>query len=394
MRIVIAAAAALSAHAPQEGSGSWRIVDVAEPSGIDFRHSFGDDQFSKILEDTGSGVALIDYDGDGLLDVFLSSGQWVEGLSDPAFKEKAAGARSRLYRNLGGMKFRDATDEAGITERGFGMGAVVGDYDADGDEDLYVLNWGPNVLYRNDGKGKFEDVTAKAGLAGPETLNGQRKWSVNGIYFDYDRDGDLDLYVANYLAFDARLRDPNLPKEYPYEGPDSYRGQQSMLYRNDGDGGFTDVTKEVGLAYPDGKTMGVSACDFDGDGDLDLFHAMDSTPNVFWRNEGARFLEFGVASGIAFDADGAAMASMHGSIGDVDADGAFDLFVTDLASGCLYRNELGALATTPQSEVGPRGKATTVHFSDEAPSRGIAKVLKGSGAWGSAFEDFDLDGDV
>jgi hypothetical protein len=393
--------AAMPTAKPAAPAG-WRFVDVVAESGIDFRHSFGDDQFSKILEDTGSGVALIDQDGDGLLDVFLSSGHWVEGLSDPAFKERTAGARSRLYRNLGGMKFKDVTDEVGITDRGFGMGAVVGDVDADGDEDLYVLNWGPNVLYRNDvdasGARRFTDVTAAAGIAGPEKLNGQRKWSVNGLFFDYDRDGDLDLYVANYLAFDAGFRDPDLPKEYPYEGPESYRGQQSLLYRNDGQEEvvrFTDVTKEANLLLPDGKSMGAVACDFDGDGDLDLFEAMDSTPNVFWRNEAGRlFLPFGGEIGTAFDSSGSPMASMHGSVGDVDGDGAFDLFVPDLASGCLYHNEMGAAAATPELEIGPAGKATNVWFEEDGAKRGIAQLLKGSGAWGSTFQDFDLDGDV
>jgi hypothetical protein len=387
-----------------QSASSWQFVDVAAESGLDFRHSFGDDQFSKILEDTGSGVALIDQDGDGKLDVFLSSGHWVEGLSDPAFREKTAGARSRLYRNLGGMRFRDVTDEVGITERGFGMGAVVGDFDGDGDEDLYVLNWGPNVLYRNDvvkgsdGKEsrRFTDVTGAAGVAGPETLNGQRKWSVNGLFLDYDRDGDLDLYVANYLAFDPGFRDPNLPKEYPYEGPESYRGQPSQLWRNDG-GKFVDVTQELGLGGGAGKTMGAIVFDFDLDGDLDLFEARDSVANALWRNERGRdtppnpwrFVEIAGEAGAALDRDGRAMASMHASVGDVDGDGWLDLYVPNIGPGMFLHNE-GPRVRGPSDEFAAR----TVHFDEQGAARGLAGPLAKSVGWGSAFQDFDLDGDV
>jgi hypothetical protein len=383
-----------AAAASKAPPAKWSFENVVAASGIGFRHTFGDDQFSKILEDTGSGVALIDYDGDTKLDVFLSSGHWVEGVSDPAFKDKTSSGRSRLYRNLGGMKFEDVTDAAGIHEHGFGMGAIVGDYDGDGDEDLYVLNWGANVLYRNDG-GKFVDATAACGVAGPERLNGQVKWSVNGLLFDYDRDGDLDLWVSNYLAFDPAFHDPNLPKEYPYEGPESYAGQQSQLFRNDGpgpEGGnvrFTDVTKEAGLEAPGAKTMGAVACDFDDDGDLDVFTALDSMANALWRNDGGhaaggpKFTQVAADAGVALDGSGHPMASMHGTVGDCDGDGAFDLFVPNLAEGCLYRN-----ATEPQPGANPR-----LFFVEEGAGRGLAATLKGSGAWGSQFADFDLDGD-
>jgi len=406
---------------PSAAALKWSFENVVASSGIDFRHTFGDDQFSKILEDTGSGVALIDYDGDGKLDVFLSSGHWVEGVSDPAFKDKTSSGRSRLYRNLGDFKFQDVTDAAGIHEHGFGMGAVVGDYDGDGDEDLLILNWGPNVLYRNDG-GKFVDVTAACGVAGPERLNGQPKWSVNGFFFDFDRDGDEDLWVSNYLAFDPGFRDPNLPKEYPYEGPESYRGQQSQLYRNDGpdpksgSGGnirFVDVTKEAGLESPDAKTMGAVACDFDYDGDLDVFTALDSMPNALWRNDGGNgvfgghagggrhagsgptFTQIAADAGVALDKNGQAMASMHGTVGDVDGDRAFDLFVPNLAEGCLFRSGMKRQveAALTQSKTLKSPLVDHPQFTEEGAQRGLASVLKGSGAWGSQLADFDLDGD-
>jgi hypothetical protein len=365
-----------------QAADGWKFTDVVAGSGLDtFRHSFGDGDFSKILEDTGSGVALLDYDGDGLLDVHLASGHWIDGFSDPAWKEKASGARSRLFKNLGGMKFRDVTDAVGIAEHGFGMGAVVGDYDGDGDPDLYVLNRGPNVLYRNDvaadGTHRFVDVTAAAGVAGPAALNGQPKWSVNGCFFDADGDRDLDLYVTNYLAFDPAFKDPNLPKEYPYEGPESYAGQQSLLYRNEGGGKFVDATVEAGLAFPDGRSMGAVACDFDGDGDLDLFEAIDSKADLLWVNDGkGYFKERGVQMGVAFDGEGKPMASMHGSFGDFDDDGRFDLFVPALFTSALFRN------------------AGELRFEECAAKAGILAPLLGKGSWGSGIDDFDLDGDV
>ena len=369
----------------------WRFTDVVAGSGLDgFRHTFGDDQFSKILEDTGSGVALLDFDRDGRLDVFLINGTFVPGLTDPAWKERSSGARSRLYRNLGGMKFADVTDAAGIGGGTYGMGAAAADYDGDGDDDLFLLNRGPNVLLRNDvatdGTRRFADVTAAAGVAGPALLNGQPKWSVNAVFFDADGDLDLDLYVTNYLAFDPAFKDPHLPKEYPYEGPESYPGQQSLLYRNDGDGKFTDITAAAGLAFPDGRSMGAVACDFDGDGDLDLFEAIDSKPDVSWRNDGTgRFAEIGGAAGVACDGNGAPMPSMHGTVGDVDGDGRFDLFVPALFTSALFRN-LG-------NDAAP-GAPGDPHFEECAGKAGVLPPLVGKGAWGSGMHDFDQDGDL
>ncbi len=353
---------------------SWSFTDEAKARGIDFSCTFGDERFSFILEDTGSGVAVFDHDGDGFVDIYFLNGRWLEGVSDP--RSRAPGtARNRLYRNRGDATFEDVTDRAGVGDEGYGMGAVVGDFDNDGDEDLYVLNYGPNVMYVNNGDGTFVDRTAQLGLAGPGKLSGMVKWSVNGAFFDHDGDGDLDLYVANYLAFDPTFVDPDLPKEYPYPGPESYQGQASLLYRNDGST-FVDVTRESGLWNENGKTMGASLSDLDLDGDLDVFEAIDSMPNVLFRcDPEGRFEEIAMTAGVALNRMGAAMGSMHGSIGDVDNDGDFDLFVPNLEFGCFYLN-LGKL-----------------QFEDQTSRLPIDPAHKGTG-WGSSFVDFDNDMDL
>jgi hypothetical protein len=353
---------------------AWRFRDVTRAAGLDFRYTFGDDQFSFILEDTGSGCAVLDFDADDYLDIYLLNGCYWPGVSDPAFAEKNTGTRNRLYRNRGDGTFEDVSKSAAVDSVDYSMGAVVGDYDADGHEDLYVLNYGPNRLYRNEGDGTFKDVTEQAGVAGPERLNGMLKWSVNGAFFDADGDLDLDLYVANYLAFDPEFVDPELPPEYPYPGPESYAGQASLLFRNDGKGTFTEVRMTSGLENPGGKTMGASIADFDNDGDLDIFEALDDMANVMFRNEGGgEFQQLGPETGLLGNAAGESMASMHGSIGDFDENGLLDLFVPDLAHGCLYRN-LGGLK-----------------FLEVSAQEGVARVLQGSGGWGSHFEDFDND---
>ncbi len=365
----------LSSNIPEPTSQvatTWHFSDVTSGSGIDFAHTFGDDQFSFILEDTGSGVALIDIDGDRLLDVYFLNGTWVEGVSDPAFRDRR-GATNRLYRNLGNLRFADVTEQSRTGDPGYGMGAIVGDYDGDGDEDLYVLNWGPNVLYQNRGDGTFEDVTDVAGVSGPDTIAGQRKWSVNGFFFDPDGDGDLDLYIANYLAFDPEFIDPELPEEYPYPGPESYAGQHALLFENQGDGTFRDISEASGLdAFP-GKTMGAALADFDEDGSSEIFEAVDDMQNYLFRPSPEGWNELAESASVAFNKDGAPMASMHGSCGDYDADGSIDVFVPDLARGCLYRN-LGNL-----------------QFEEKTDSAGLGAILDGSGAWGSHFADFDND---
>ena len=341
------------AGAAQEEGERWRFVEIGEDCGVDFRHRYGGDAFRCIVEDTGSGVALFDCDGDGRLDVYLVNGGLLPELHGS--EASAAGRVSnRLYRNEGSFRFRDITKESGTGDEGYGMGVAVGDYDNDGDEDLYVLNYGPNVLLRNEGEARFRDKTSELGLAGPETLAGASKWSVNAVFFDYDLDGDLDLYVSNDLAFDPAV-EAQAGERYP--GPDAYRAQPSMLYRNDGER-FVDVSAQLGFDAVAQKSMGASVADFDADGSPDLFEAGDAVPNaLFRRGPDQRYTEVGMSAGVALDRHGNPMASMHGTIGDYDGDGLLDVFVPNLEHGCLYRNRGSFLFEEASERSGARAPA-------------------------------------
>jgi len=345
--------------------------DATRASGIDFRYTFGGKgEPTRIVEATGPGVALFDYDRDGDLDVYLVNAAWIEGLStDP----RAKTARNRLYRNEGGLKFVDVTDKAGVGDRGYGMGCTAADFDGDGHVDLFVTNYGPNVLYQNRGDGTFLDVTSRAGVAGPATLNSRPKWSTNSVFFDADGDGDLDLFVANYLAFDPKFNEYYGPEGFP--GPSSYLGQASTLYRNNGDGTFVDVTRAAGLLRPNGRGMGASVIDIDNDGRPDLFEANDNMANHLFRNLGeGRFEEVAENALVAYGQGGENTAAMHGATGDFDNDGRFDLLVADANFSALFRN-LG------------RGV-----FADLAQSSRLARHAGRFASWGAFFFDYDNDG--
>lgn len=347
------------------------FVDATKRTGIGFRHTFGGrDRMVKILEATGPGVALLDCDGDGDQDLYFVNGTWIAGLSRD---EAARTASSHLYRNEGDWKFTDITESAGVGHRGFGMGCAAADYDGDGHVDLFLCNYGPNVLYRNRGDGTFADVTEAARVAGPEKLNDRVKWSTNAVFLDADGDGDLDLFVCNYLAFDPGFNEYYGPEAFP--GPSSYLGQPSLLYRNEGDGTFTEVTKESGLWKPEGRGMGASALDFDGDGDTDLFEANDSMANYLWRNlGGGKFEEIALDALVAYGQGGENTAAMHGSVADYDGDGRPDILVADANFNALHRN-LG------------EGR-----FRDDAQPSGLAKVSGQFTSWGGFLFDCDDDG--
>lgn len=350
------------------------FTNVTEAAGIHFKYTFGDTTYENILESSGSGVTVFDYDGDGDQDLYLLNGTWLEGISDPegkVFKD----APNQLYRNNGDGTFTETAQQAGLDDRHWSMAAAAVDYDADGDLDLYLLNYGPNVFYKNNGDGTFRDATAETGLQGPDTLNGFTKWSVGAAFFDYDHDGALDVMVGNFLAFDPAHKSPGNPGMMPH--PSEYRGQPSFFYRQTADGRFEDVTAQLGLYFPDSKCMGLAVFDCDGDGDMDILQGNDHQPNFLFRNDGpAGFAETGIASGVAVNDDGAPTGSMHPSLGDVDGDGLIDVLVTDLEHGALYRNRGNGL------------------FEDITARSGLAAAFKGKGAWAATLFDYDNDGDL
>jgi hypothetical protein len=341
------------------------FVDVTAASGIDFVHRVADGRMDSVVEATGTGGVVFDYDGDGRMDVYLVQSAWVEGLSRG--DRPAAPVRNRLFRNRGDGTFEDVTEKAGVACGLCGIAAAAADYDGDGHVDLYVVNDGPNVLYRNRGDGTFEDVTAKAGV-------GDAHCGTGAVFFDADGDGRLDLYVANYVEFDPTYALYFQPDGFP--GPLSYRAQAHVLYRNRGDGTFEDVSERAGIRALEGRGMGVAAADLDGDGREDLYVANDATANWLLHNEGGmRFRDAGLASGTAYGMQGEATAAMAGIVGDFDGDGRPDIFVSDSTYGSLFRN-LGGL-----------------RFADRVFASGLAAARAQSPAWGAAWIDYDDDGD-
>ena len=352
------------------------FTDVTEASGIHFRHENSPTTNKYLIETMGGGVAVLDYDGDGRLDVFFTNGA---ALADPmpagAEPDKSAPRfANRLYRNKGDGTFDDVTQRAGLAAaRGYGMGVAVGDYDNDGFEDLYVTNYGANILYHNNGDGTFTDVTARAGVAGGG-------WSTSAGFFDYDGDGRLDLFVARYVDF-AFANNPYCGERRPgyreYCHPRSFRGMTDLLFHNNGDGTFSDVSAEAGLAKLVGKSLGVAFADYDGDGRIDAYVANDSVPAFLLHNEGhGRFRDVALAAGVAYNGDGAAVAGMGADLADYDGDGRPDLFVTTLSGETysLYRN---------------RGEGA---FAYATPGSGIGEATLAFSGWGTRFLDYDNDG--
>jgi len=363
-----------------------RFRDVAAELGVDFRYTFGDFAYDNILESSGSGATWFDADGDRDLDLYLLNGAYLDGVSDP--KGRAVeGATNRLYCNDGG-RFHDCTARSGLGDPTWSMAAVAADFDGDGDTDVFVAEYGPNRLYVNRGDGTFENRATELGLTGRKTLHGFTKWSAGATWFDADADGDLDLMVCNFLAFDPHLLVPERPWEMPE--PAVYEGQASLLYLQDsgpeGDR-FRDATEEAGLLRPDSKCMGLTVFDFDGDGRQDvfqgndhqqnfLFHAVEPSGGSSGEHAGPVYEEIGLGAGVAVNDAGLPTGSMHGTPGDVDGDGQIDLLVTDLRHGSLYRR------------TGP------LLFEDVTWPSGVGGLLDGLGQWGAGLQDFDLDGDL
>ncbi len=350
-----------------------RFTDITREAGIGFTYNFGDYTYENILESSGSGITVLDFDGDGWMDLYMMNGTWLEGISDEegkVFKDTP----NRLYHNRGDGTFEEVAARAGIDDRHWSMAAGQIDYDNDGDQDLYLLNYGPNVFYRNNGDGTFSDMTGKMGLQGPDSLNGFVKWSVGVAFWDVDQNGLLDAFVGNFLAFDPDHVSPATPGMMPH--PSEYAGQPSLMYIQREDGSFEEVTASLGLFYPDSKCMGLTVFDYDRDGDPDLFQGNDHQANFMFRNDGGSFHNVGTEIGVAVNSHGQPTGSMHGAIGDVDGDGLIDLLVPDLRYGALYRN---------------LGNGT---FGDITEKSGVAAAFAGKGEWASALFDYDNDGDL
>jgi hypothetical protein len=319
--------------------------EAAAETGLVFHHFTGATGKYYMPEIMGSGAALLDYDGDGDLDVYLIQGTMLEPgrpPSDARFPPPAGWKPgNRLFRNelipTGRLRFTDVTEQAGVGHVGYGMGVAAADYDNDGDIDLYVTNYGPNVLYRNNGNGTFTDVTRQAGVD-------DARWSASAAWLDYDRDGDLDLYVTNYLEFTLRINKEcfDAAGERDYCTPAAYRPATDRLFRNEGNGKFSDVTVAAGIGAAVGPGLGVIGADSNRDGWVDIYVANDGAANLLWINQkNGTFVEQALMSGAAYSADGVARAGMGVTAEDFDSDGDLDVLVTNLAreGSTLYRND-------------------------------------------------------
>lgn len=349
------------------------FTDITSKAGITFKYTFGDNSYKNILESSGSGITVFDYNNDGFMDLFLMNGTYLEGISDPEGKVNK-NSHNELYKNNGNGTFTEVSKAAGLDGHFWSMAAGAIDLDNDGYQDLYLLNYGQNVFYHNNGNGTFSDITASLGLGGPEKLNGFTKWSIGVAFWDYNLDGRLDAMVGNFLAFDPAYVSPGSPNMMP--SPIEYNGQESMLYEQQPDGKFVDVTRKNKLYYPDSKCMGLTVFDYDDDGDLDIFQANDHQLNFLFRNDKGVYKEVGVESGVAANSQGKGTGSMHGSIGDIDGDGLIDLLVTDLDYGALYKNTGNGL------------------FVDITEQSGVAAAMAGKNSWGAQLFDYDNDGDL
>lgn len=344
------------------------FTDVTEEAGIQFKHSYGDFDVSNIVEGTGAGAAFFDYDGDGWLDIYFLNGAWMKSVNDNRGRTLRGKLANALYRNNGDGTFTDVTEESRVGDQGFGVGASAADFDQDGDVDLYVLNYGPNVFYLNNGDGTFTDVTEKAGLGDP-------RFSLSAPWIDYDNDGDLDVYVANYLEYDdGAFRSYYAAAGYP--GPLSYNDQPDALYRNNGDGSFTDVTREAGVTSTGGRAMSAVAADINNDGLMDIYVTNDATANFYYENKGnGTFEEKGLFIGLAFGEHGQGTSSMGPVVGDVDGNGHQDILVPDMAYGSLLMNH-------------------EMLFEDRVTQSRLAIMCGQYTGWGGILLDYDNDMDL
>ncbi len=371
--LVLAVALVLAPWSRPSTPGAIRFEEVAAKAGLRFVTSNSPTPNKNQVETMVSGVALFDYDGDGYLDIYL-----VNGAAIPSLMKESPIYWNRLFHNNRDGTFTDVTEKAGLAGAGYGMGVAVGDYDNDGRPDLFVANVTGNQLFHNNGDGTFTDVTRRAGLGGAQ-IDGMKMWSVGAAWFDYNNDGLVDLFVVNYCKWKVN-EDPYCSAKSgvrSYCHPKHYAPLHNTLYRNNGDGTFTDVSQETGIAAHLGKGMSVSFADYDGDGFLDAFVANDTTPNFLFHNIGGkRFEEVGLLAGVAYTPDGAALSGMGSDFRDVNNDGLPDIWHTAVEHETfpLYIN---------------RGEG---NFVDMTVASGLARPTANMSGWGNGIFDFDNDG--
>ncbi len=339
--------------------------EVEDGAGFRFRHELPGGHLDNLPKSAMGGLAVLDYDGDGLLDVYCVNGGWHAALTTSSRPKTLA--PNRLFRNRGGMRFEDVTRQAGVDDTGAGMGVCVGDVDNDGHPDLFVSNYGRSVLYRNRGDGTFEDVTDRAGIA-PGVHAG-------AAFLDYDRDGLLDLFVSQYVHIDETAARVVSIQEGSFPGPMAYLPQPAFLYRNEGGLRFRDVTVDAGLSAR-GKGMSVLATDVDDDGYPDVIQANDGMPNFVWRNQGdGTFKDVAAVKGLAFGIDGQERSSMGITAADIDGDGRIDYLIPDTTGGSLY-------------------VARETWFTDRARDWGVVTHTLNQVGWSDVALDADNDGRV
>ena len=353
-------------------SSPFVFIDVAQQAGLTHPVIYGGIDTKKyILETNGCGIAFFDYDHDGWLDIFVPGGSRIDGAP--------AGATNRLYKNNRDNTFTDVTKKAGLERAVWASGVCIGDYDNDGYDDLFISCWGQNILYRNNGDGTFTDVTERSGL-----LHAKPAWGAGCTFIDYNRDGLLDLFVSTYLQFDFKTAPlPGAAENCMWKGisvncgPKGLPTGRNFLYRNNGDGTFTDVSEASGISKPDGRYgMTAGAADFDDDGWPDIYVACDSTPSILYKNlHDGTFTDVALEAGVAYNEDGRAQAGMGIAIGDATGQGRLDIFKTHFADDTpiLYRNKGGSL------------------FEDITSRAGLGALTRYVG-WGAGLADFDNDG--